>query len=621
MTKFYTILLLALFTLGLKAQEPDYQAWKVAYFNVQEKDMDARINYPIADPNGRTCAIIKVETPYTGFTFDTGTLKVVKAVQKAGEIWVYVPKGVRKITIGHQRGILREYQLPLTIAEATVYVLKLVEADGGAHFGGDALASQGFVVIESEPSGADVFVNDEWVGETPYQALYLVGTRFNFKVKKAMYHDDFGTATVSDTQNKYMSVLRPAFGSLRVESIPSGASVSIDGVVRGITPVTIDKVPSGEVTITLKKDLYSPATKTVTVSDGKQTTVTQQLDSRYGTLNIEAGAGSSIYINGEHKGVGSVSVNVVEGIYEIVAKKDYHRDHKIQASVVKYSNQNIKLSPTPIFGQLAVQSTPVGAEIYVDDVRKGVAPNIVKDVLIGPHKVTLRKDGYYDFSTNVELKEGSMENLNCKMQERRTTVSQYGSSTSTGSSSTGKVTDSYSSPTSTTTTSKFTPTHHSFMDHHGYVQLDLDFLTQGEAFATRMGLGLGYKLGGPDNRINFLAGLHWYPAMSDSKKATFNGLSSLSLMGRVRFNFFKSSAIAIYLEPAIRGDLNYVSRKHTVDYEFNQFSAGVLFDLGLTFYMIDFAVYAGYNFAPTFVPDGDVNNKSIPIGLTMNVFF
>ena len=30
-------------------------------------DMDARVTHPVTDPNGQTCALIKVETTQTGF--------------------------------------------------------------------------------------------------------------------------------------------------------------------------------------------------------------------------------------------------------------------------------------------------------------------------------------------------------------------------------------------------------------------------------------------------------------------------------------------------------------------------------------------------------------------------
>ena len=62
------------------------------------------------DQNGETAALIKVVTTQTGFSFDGGSLGIVKTAQKPSEIWVYVPRGLKKITISHpQLGMLRDY--------------------------------------------------------------------------------------------------------------------------------------------------------------------------------------------------------------------------------------------------------------------------------------------------------------------------------------------------------------------------------------------------------------------------------------------------------------------------------------------------------------------------------
>ena len=82
----------------------------VKSFRKLSNDLDARVNEPLKDQNGDVCAIIKVVTTQTGFSFDCGQIGVVKTVAKTSEIWVYVPFGARRITISHpQLGLLRDY--------------------------------------------------------------------------------------------------------------------------------------------------------------------------------------------------------------------------------------------------------------------------------------------------------------------------------------------------------------------------------------------------------------------------------------------------------------------------------------------------------------------------------
>jgi hypothetical protein len=63
---------------------------------------------------------------------------------------------------------------------------------------------------------------------------------------------------------------------------------------------------------------------------------------------------------------------------------------------------------TPTTGNLFVQSTPVGAQIWVDGTNTGkVTPDSVKNLSAGTHSLTLKLDGYKDtVQTNVTITAG-----------------------------------------------------------------------------------------------------------------------------------------------------------------------------------------------------------------------
>ncbi|MDO9153613.1 MAG: PEGA domain-containing protein, partial [Paludibacter sp.] len=98
----------------------------VKSFRKLENDLDARVNAPLKDFSGDLSAIIKVVTTQTGFTFDCGSIGIVKTVNKSAEIWVYVPYGAKRITIMHpQLGQLRDWLFTQPIEKATVYEMVL----------------------------------------------------------------------------------------------------------------------------------------------------------------------------------------------------------------------------------------------------------------------------------------------------------------------------------------------------------------------------------------------------------------------------------------------------------------------------------------------------------------
>lgn len=106
--------------------QADSSDFRVKSFRKLEWDLDARSNYPMIDQNGRKAALIKVVISGVDFDFDVGVMGIVGIKQEVGEIWVYVPENVRKITIRHSDyGIIRDYRFGIPIESATVYELVL----------------------------------------------------------------------------------------------------------------------------------------------------------------------------------------------------------------------------------------------------------------------------------------------------------------------------------------------------------------------------------------------------------------------------------------------------------------------------------------------------------------
>jgi hypothetical protein len=55
-----------------------------------------------------------------------------------------------------------------------------------------------------------------------------------------------------------------------VKTVPRGAKVFIDGIERGVTPLTIENIVSGTHTILIKKDYYENWERKVSVAGGNR---------------------------------------------------------------------------------------------------------------------------------------------------------------------------------------------------------------------------------------------------------------------------------------------------------------------------------------------------------------
>ncbi len=124
--KRFAVIFILLFAAVSASAQTGPSGFFVQSFKKLEWDLDARSNYPVLDQNNRKAALIKVVIPEAGFDFDVGVMGVVGVRQEVGEVWVYVPEGVRKITIRHQTyGIIRDYEFGCPIESASVYEMRL----------------------------------------------------------------------------------------------------------------------------------------------------------------------------------------------------------------------------------------------------------------------------------------------------------------------------------------------------------------------------------------------------------------------------------------------------------------------------------------------------------------
>jgi hypothetical protein len=99
------------------------QDFSVQSFRLLPNDVTAFIS-PVKDLNEEDCALIKVQAPEE-FAFST-PLGIVKRVDKTGEIWLYLPKGTKKLTLKHpQWGVLRDYKFPGKLESHMTYEMRV----------------------------------------------------------------------------------------------------------------------------------------------------------------------------------------------------------------------------------------------------------------------------------------------------------------------------------------------------------------------------------------------------------------------------------------------------------------------------------------------------------------
>lgn len=412
------ILLVNLFCVLLQAQTINVKS-----FRMLDNDLTANTNgtYEL-DQNGEKAALIKVVTNQTGFSFDCGSLGVVKTMQKPSEIWVYVPRGVRRITISHPTlGVLRDYDFPVSVEGARTYEMVLttdqVETIVKHDVGGQ------YLIMNVSPPSA--IVNIDGV-EVPVEGgvvtkLITYG-KHNYSVSDPYYKEEQGVINMGKEKQTLNVSLTPNYGLLFISTTPDhGASVYIDDNLSpaGTTPFQTSKLRKGNHNLRIKLALYETKDTTINVADGKSDVVIP-MSPLYGTVEVTAPGGCHIYINDEDKGSNLFKGRLTEGLYKIEARKDSYRPYETSMQIQKGETKSVSLSaPTPIYGILNVNSRPVGANVFVDGKLRGTTPLILNDVLIGERKVTISKDGFETIIKSPNVVEDQKSDIIVALQSIR----------------------------------------------------------------------------------------------------------------------------------------------------------------------------------------------------------
>ena len=207
----------------------------VSNFKLLDTDLTANTAGTMEmDQNGETAALIKVVTTQTGFTFDGGAMGIVKTKQTPGEIWVYIPRGSKKISIKHpQLGVLRDYYFPVAIEPAKTYEMVLIAGEVQTVVK-QARTSQ-YIVFQVTPPNAFVELDGEVLATNEGTATKMMkfGT-YNYRVQAPNYLPEAGNVTIDDPNNKKVVniSLKPNFAKVII-NVDNNAEIWVNGEKKG----------------------------------------------------------------------------------------------------------------------------------------------------------------------------------------------------------------------------------------------------------------------------------------------------------------------------------------------------------------------------------------------------
>ncbi|MBB6095057.1 formylglycine-generating enzyme required for sulfatase activity [Povalibacter uvarum] len=186
------------------------------------------------------------------------------------------------------------------------------------------------VTITSEPAGAQVIVAGEQRGVTPLTTEVMAG---NQPLELRLEGFKAWTTDIQVKASEAMTVgpvrLGLPDGRLALRSEPSGASVTISGVYRGVTPLDVEVRPDMEQSIVFSRPGYEPATRQATLKSGERQTMSVALTGVYGEVAVRAQpADAQVFVDGRPAGNVNQTLRLVATTHEIEIRKAGFVDFK-----------------------------------------------------------------------------------------------------------------------------------------------------------------------------------------------------------------------------------------------------------------------------------------------------
>ncbi len=378
------------------------------------KKLDSKIltnENKVYDDNDELCAIILVRTAVVDLGISTSTPMVGNMDWVEGDYKVVISAGTRMIKFFKKGFETLEYTFPQRPEKGIYYLLELEYRKTEAISSGN---SMGFVLINSSPQGANVFINGESTGmKTPFQNPYNEGY-YKFELQHSQYLNYNGDFTISANETmKVDATLSPNFGKLKLTYYPiNEVIVNVDGKrVSGSSPLTIDKLSPGEHTITLDKYMYDSHKQSFNINRKETTELSIEMTPNFGGLNLIVSPPEDITIgiDGSSYTTQNSPYNNKElspGNHTIEISKNLYETYSTDFIIEKGSTTNLNATLTPTFGSIEV-TVNENATIFIDNQEKGKG-EYNGTLLKGAHIVEVRKDKYTAQTRQVTIEVGSL---------------------------------------------------------------------------------------------------------------------------------------------------------------------------------------------------------------------
>jgi formylglycine-generating enzyme required for sulfatase activity len=228
----------------------------------------------------------------------------------------------------------------------------------------------GRLSVRVEPSGARVLVDGEVLGTAPLDDVDIEAGSYTLRVEAPRYRplEQALSITGRRVQQALDLRLEPAWADVTLASVPSGASVAVDGEVLGQGSGTYE-VLEGERVLRLEAPGFAPLEQTLAITAGEaQDLGVIELTPARGVLSLSSDpGGANVSLNGEFAGQTPLDLELEPGIeHRITLSRAGYKRRSTTVSMQAGAVDARRVSLEPLLGDVLVKVTPPEAEVLVN---------------------------------------------------------------------------------------------------------------------------------------------------------------------------------------------------------------------------------------------------------------
>ena len=276
----------------------------------------------------------------------------------------------------------------------------------------------GLVLVKTTPAGAHVTLGGTSLGVTPLLLTSLPTGRTHvldlsldgFRVRRVPVRVEDRGPVVCD------EALVSDGGTVSCASDPPGATVLLNGAVRGVTPLELPDVPKGPVSVTFRLEGHREETRDLLIGTGDRQVLSvrlQEIPARVEVVSVPPGA--DVQLGGKVLGRTPLTVSVPAGRHEL--RVDFPGGGAVSRSIDLRAggraSETFRIEDS--VGRLEIVTIPAGARVFVDGKPVGMTRDRGEDaasslalvlgaVPVGEHAVTASLDGCPAASRTVTVK-------------------------------------------------------------------------------------------------------------------------------------------------------------------------------------------------------------------------